>query len=37
MATVADYVTWQVAMHAHGHGDLIAPAETAPRDEEVGA
>jgi type I restriction enzyme M protein len=23
MATVADYLTWQVDMHAHGYGDLI--------------
>lgn len=27
MATVADYLTWQVDMHAHGNGDLITPAE----------
>lgn len=25
MATVADYVTWQVDMYTHGRGDLIAP------------
>lgn len=25
-ATVADYLTWQVDMHAHGWGDLITPA-----------
>lgn len=27
MATVADYLVWQVDMHAHGYGDLIEPAE----------
>jgi type I restriction-modification system DNA methylase subunit len=27
MATVADYLTWQVDMHAHGNGDLITPAD----------
>jgi type I restriction enzyme M protein len=26
-ATVADYLAWQVDMHAHGLGDLIAPAK----------
>lgn len=25
MKTVADYLTWQVDMHAHGRGDLITP------------
>ncbi|TWS21729.1 SAM-dependent DNA methyltransferase, partial [Tsukamurella conjunctivitidis] len=25
MNTVADYVAWQVDMHAHGLGDLITP------------
>jgi hypothetical protein len=25
MSTVADYLTWQVDMHAHGFGDLITP------------
>lgn len=25
LATVADYVTWQVDMHSHGLGDLITP------------
>ncbi len=24
-ATVADYLTWQIDMHTHGHGDLIRP------------
>lgn len=27
MATVADYLAWQVNMHTHGNGDLITPAE----------
>jgi type I restriction enzyme M protein len=27
MATVADYLIWQVDMHAHGYGDLITPSE----------
>ncbi|MDQ4626219.1 HsdM family class I SAM-dependent methyltransferase [Janthinobacterium lividum] len=27
MATVADYLTWQVDMHAHGNGGLITPKE----------
>lgn len=36
MATVADYVTWQVDMHSHGLGDLITPtAQTANEDEET--
>lgn len=26
--TVADYLAWQVDMHAHGYGDLIAPVKT---------
>lgn len=26
-ATVADYLAWQVDMHAHGYGDLIAPGK----------
>jgi hypothetical protein len=26
MATVADYLAWQVDMHVHGYGDLITPA-----------
>lgn len=26
--TVADYVSWQVDMFAHGHGHLITPADT---------
>lgn len=39
LATVADYVTWQVDMHTHGLGDLITPAaSTAPvADEEADA
>lgn len=35
--TVADYVTWQVDMHAHGRGDLITPASEAGATEEAGA
>ncbi|ALQ32641.1 restriction endonuclease BgcI [Arthrobacter sp. YC-RL1] len=31
LATAADYVTWQVDMHAHGLGDLITPT---PKSEE---
>lgn len=27
MATVADYLAWQVDMHAHGNGELISPAK----------
>jgi hypothetical protein len=34
VATVADYVTWQVHMHARGLGELITP-EAAEADEEV--
>ncbi|POH75173.1 HsdM family class I SAM-dependent methyltransferase [Arthrobacter glacialis] len=33
LATVADYLTWQVDMHAHGRGDLITPK---PFDEVPG-
>lgn len=33
-ATVADYLTWQVDMHTHGHGDVITPV---PDEEESGA
>lgn len=35
--TVADYVTWQVDMHTHGHGDLITPTSAAAvlADERV--
>lgn len=32
LKTVADYVSWQVDMHAHGMGDLITPAD-AEKDE----
>lgn len=35
LATVADYVTWQVDMHAHGLGDLITPTATPASDEEA--
>ena len=35
--TVADYVTWQVDMHAHGHGELITQAVKAKESEEAGA
>lgn len=34
MSTVADYVTWQVDMHAHGLGDLITPSMSVTSDEE---
>ena len=33
MATVADYVSWQVNMHTHGYGDLIKPVEQYLPDE----
>ncbi|WP_225032563.1 class I SAM-dependent DNA methyltransferase [Paraburkholderia sp. XV] len=33
MATVADYLVWQVDMHAHGKGDLITPVEEELREE----
>lgn len=33
-ATVADYLTWQVDMHSHGHGHLIAAM---PKDAETDA
>jgi len=36
MATVADYVSWQVDMHAHGYGDLIEPTSVASA-ERAGA
>lgn len=35
MSTVADYVTWQVDMHAHGLGDLITPVEVNLDEEEA--
>ncbi|PVX35266.1 N-6 DNA methylase [Janthinobacterium sp. 78] len=28
MTTIADYLAWQVDMHAHGYGDLIDPAKS---------
>ena len=35
MATVADYVAWQVDMHVHGNGSLITPPkEVSPNQEE---
>ena len=37
MATVADYLTWQVDMHAHGNGDLITPAYEGRHDKGEGA
>ena len=37
MATVADYLTWQVDMHAHGNGDLITPADKEGHDKGEGA
>lgn len=33
MATVADYLSWQIDMHAHGYGDLIKPAGAARADK----
>ena len=36
MATVADYLTWQVDMHAHGNGDLITPADKKRHDKGEG-
>ncbi|REK77972.1 SAM-dependent DNA methyltransferase [Rhodococcus erythropolis] len=33
MATVADYLAWQVDMHAHGNGALITPAGDEAGDE----
>ena len=36
MSTVADYVSWQVDMHAHGLGDLITPSMSVTSDEEGG-
>ena len=36
MKTVADYVSWQVDMHAHGLGDLITPSMSVTSDEEAG-
>lgn len=38
LATVADYVTWQVDMHTHGLGHLITPVTPAVSgtDEEAG-
>lgn len=33
MATVADYLSWQIDMHAHGYGDLIRPTGAACADE----
>lgn len=35
--TVADYVTWQVDMHAHGLGELITPTVEAEEPVEAGA
>lgn len=35
MATVADYLTWQIDIHAHGRGDLITP-KAVDVDNEVG-
>lgn len=34
MGTVADYVSWQVDMHAHGLGDLITPSVNFASDED---
>lgn len=33
MATVADYLTWQVDMHAHGYGNLIKSSSADPADK----
>lgn len=35
LATMADYVTWQVDMHAHGLGSLITPTVESDSDEEA--
>lgn len=35
MATVADYLTWQVDMHAHGRGDLITPKALETEEERI--
>ncbi|WP_442576096.1 HsdM family class I SAM-dependent methyltransferase [Microbacterium sp. F51-2R] len=35
-ATVADFVAWQVDMHAHGVGDLITPAAEANASDSDG-
>lgn len=35
--TVADYVTWQVDMHAHGFGELITPVAETDEPEGVEA
>lgn len=34
LATVADYVTWQVDMHSHGLGDLITPRVESDEGDE---
>lgn len=34
LATVADYVTWQVDMHSHGLGDLITPRVESEEGDE---
>lgn len=33
MATVADYLSWQVDMHAHGYGDLVKPTGVESADK----
>lgn len=33
MAIIADYLTWQVDMHAHGYGGLIKPTGVEPSEE----
>ena len=35
MATVADYVTWQVDMHTHGFGELITPSTANVQVKEI--
>lgn len=36
IATVADYLVWQVNMHAHGDGGLITPVEEEPHRDRDG-
>ena len=36
MATVADYLTWQVDMHSHGYGDLLKPTKAGHSDKNDG-
>lgn len=34
VATIADYLTWQIDMHTHGLGDLLDPAKTTRPDKK---